>query len=57
MESLSMENISYHNLLGFVTGVSIILTGCLIAYSFQKNLFSKYRNKVKNAIDKENPEK
>jgi len=48
-----MEN---YNLLSVVTGISMILTCCLIAYYFQKNLFGKYRNKVRNTMDKENPD-
>lgn len=50
-----MENINIQNLLSIVTGVAIIITGCLIAYLFQRNLFGKYRNKVRNAMEKENP--
>lgn len=48
-----MEN---YNLLSVLTGLSIISSGCLIAFYFQKNLFSKYRNKVRNVMDKENPD-
>ncbi len=51
-----MENINIQNLLSVVTGVCMIITCCLIAYTFQKNLFGKYRNKVRNAMEKENPD-
>lgn len=41
-----------HNQLGLFIGVAMILTTSFIAYWFQKKLFSKYRNKVKNAMNK-----
>lgn len=50
-----MNNIGYTNLLSIVTGVLIILTGSLVTYFFQKNLFNKYRNKVGNAMNKNKP--
>lgn len=43
--------ISY-NLLGVLTGITMLLTCSLIAFVFQKYYFGKYRNKVKNAMDK-----
>lgn len=52
-----MEKTSYHNLLAVAIGLLIILSGCLVAYYFQKNLFSKLRGKVPNTMeidDKEN---
>lgn len=42
--------ISY-NLLGVITGVTMILACSFIAYIFQKNFFGKYRNKVRNALN------
>lgn len=43
-------NISY-NLLGVLTGVTMLLTCSFIAFMFQKYFFGKYKNKVKNALD------
>ena len=53
---LIMEKISYHNLFAIITGLFMLIIGCLIAYLSQKYLFSKYRGKAKNAMDKEYPE-
>jgi len=40
------------NILAVLTGISIVTIGCLISYLFQKNLFNKYRDKVRNELDK-----
>lgn len=48
-----MENIGANNLLSIIIGVSLILTCCLTAYLFQKKLFNKYKNEVKNTISKD----
>jgi|GEM_PF-1586534 hypothetical protein len=40
------------NILAVLTGISIVTIGCLISYLFQKNLFNKYRDKVRNEVDK-----
>ena len=40
------------NILAVVTGISIVTNGCLISYLFQKKLFNKYRDKVRNTMDK-----
>lgn len=52
-----MEKISYHNLLAVVTGAAMILSGCLVAYFFQKNLFGKCRGKVPNIMGRKLPDK
>jgi len=44
-------NISY-NLLGVLTGITMLITCSFIAYRFQKNFFGKYRNKVRNALNR-----
>ena len=46
-----MEIYGLTNILAVVTGISIVTTGCLISYLFQKKLFNKYRDKVKNELD------
>lgn len=43
---------SLNNILAVLTGISIVTTGCLISYLFQKKLFNKYRDKVRNEMDK-----
>lgn len=53
--ALIMEKISYHNLFAIITGLFMLIIGCLIAYLSQKYLFSKYRGKAKNIKDKEYP--
>ena len=47
-----MEIYGLTNILAVVTGISIVTTGCLISYLFQKKLFNKYRDKVRNEMDK-----
>jgi hypothetical protein len=47
-----VEIYNINNILAAFTGISIITTGCLISYLFQKKLFNKYRDKVRNEIDK-----
>lgn len=47
-----MEVRGLYNILAIVTGISIITIGCLISYLFQKKLFNKYRDKVRNEMDK-----
>ena len=47
-----MEVRGLYNILSVVTGISIVSVGCLISYLFQKKLFNKYRDKVRNEIDK-----
>jgi len=47
-----VEIYDLNNLLAVVTGISIVTTGCLISYLFQKKLFNKYRDKVRNEMDK-----
>lgn len=43
--------ISY-NLRGVLTGIAIVLTGSLVAYGFQRHLFSKWRQRAPNALEK-----
>lgn len=45
-----------NNILAVVTGISMIIACSLISYIFQKKLFAKYRNKVRNAMDKASSE-
>jgi hypothetical protein len=47
--SLWMKNLVSNNLLSVVVGIVLIFTCFLIAYFFQKHLFSKYRAKAENA--------
>ncbi|MDP4159431.1 MAG: hypothetical protein Q8911_06665 [Bacillota bacterium] len=47
-----MEVSGLNNILAVVTGISIVTTCCLISYIFQKKLFNKYRDKVRNEMDK-----
>ena len=47
-----MEVYGLTNILAVVTGISIVTTCSLIAYLFQKKLFNKYRDKVRNELDK-----
>ena len=47
-----MENMGLNNLISLGIGILITLCGCLNSYLFQKHLFKKYKNKVKNAINK-----
>ena len=47
-----MEFGGLYNVLAIVTGICILTTGCLISYLFQKKLFNKYRDKVRNEMDK-----
>ncbi len=47
-----MEKVSYHNIIAVATGLSILFGGCLMAYLFQKNLFSRYKGKVSNTVEK-----
>lgn len=51
-EVLLLEIGGLTNILAVVTGISIVLTCCLISYLFQKKLFNKYRDKVRNEMDK-----
>lgn len=51
-EVLLVEVYSLNNILAVVTGISIVTTCCLISYLFQKKLFNKYRDKVRNEMDK-----
>lgn len=41
-----------NNILAVATGISMITACALVSYIFQKKLFLKYRNKVRNAMDK-----
>lgn len=47
-----MEVRGLHNILAVIIGVSLVSTCCLISYLFQKKLFNKYRDKVRNEMDK-----
>lgn len=47
-----MENIGINNFISIIVGISLILSCCIISYLFQKHLFGKYRNKVKNIVGK-----
>lgn len=49
-----MDRIGINNLISIIIGISLVLTCLLIFYFFQKYLFSKYKNKVKNIVDKDN---
>lgn len=51
-EVMLVEVYNLNNILAVATGISIVAAGCLIAYLFQKKLFNKYRDKVRNEIDK-----
>lgn len=51
-----MEIYGLTNILAVVTGISIVTAGCLISYLFQKKFFNKYRDKVRNELDKANSE-
>ncbi|MDF2881211.1 MAG: hypothetical protein K0R54_1768 [Clostridiaceae bacterium] len=48
-----MQNIGINNLISICIGLFIILCCSLISYLFQKHLFSKYKDKVKNIISKD----
>ncbi|WP_368489369.1 hypothetical protein [Clostridium sp. BJN0013] len=48
-----MENIGINNFISIVIGIFLVLLCCIISYLFQKHLFSKYKNKVKNIVDKD----
>lgn len=50
-EVLILEVRGLHNILAVITGISIVSTCCLISYVFQKKLFNKYRDKVRNEMD------
>lgn len=41
-----------NNILAVATGLAMVSTCSLIFIVFQKKLFNKYRNKVRNAMDK-----
>jgi len=47
-----MEIYNQNNILALAIGISIVTTGCLISLIFQKKLFNKYRDKVRNEADK-----
>lgn len=47
-----METYSLNNILALITGLSIITICLLVSYLFQRNLFNKYRDKVRNEMDK-----
>ena len=51
-EVLLVEIYGLNNILAVITGISIVTIGCLISYLFQKKLFNKYRDKVRNEMDK-----
>ncbi|KLU61586.1 hypothetical protein CEB3_c20180 [Peptococcaceae bacterium CEB3] len=40
------------NILAVATGLAVIITGSLVFYIFETKLFSKYENRVRNAMDK-----
>lgn len=48
-----MEKIGVNNFISIIIGISLVLTCFLIFYFFQKYLFSKYKNKVKNIVGKD----
>ncbi|GFZ29844.1 hypothetical protein CSC2_03700 [Clostridium zeae] len=50
-----MHKIGILNLISRIISVTIIILGCTTAYLFQKHLFSKYKNKVRNTINKDDP--
>lgn len=41
-----------NNILAVATGITMIMMCTLTFIIFQKKLFNKYRNKVRNAMDK-----
>ncbi len=47
-----MEIYNLNNILAVATGLSIVTTGSLISFLFQTKLFNKYRDKVRNEMDK-----
>lgn len=48
-----MDRIGVNNLISIIIGISLVLICCSVFYFFQKYLFSKYKNKVKNVSDKD----
>ncbi|GFP76136.1 hypothetical protein bsdtw1_02233 [Clostridium fungisolvens] len=48
-----MNKIGLLNLLSLIVGIALIVSGCVTAYLFQKHLFNKYKNEVKNTINKD----
>ncbi|MBK1811904.1 hypothetical protein JHL18_14880 [Clostridium sp. YIM B02505] len=50
-----MNKLGFRNLLSLLIGITIILLGCTTAFLFQKHLFHKYKNKVRNTINKDDP--
>lgn len=52
-----MNKIGLLNLLSLIMGITIIIAGCVTAYLFQKHLFDKYTNEVKNTTNKDNSSK
>lgn len=41
-----------YNQLSLFLGIAMIVTNSLITYLFQMKMFGKYRNRVKNAVNK-----
>lgn len=52
-----MNKIGLLNLLSIIIGTSVIIVGSVTAYLFQKHLFDKYKNDVKNTINKDTSSK
>jgi uncharacterized membrane protein len=50
-----MSKFGILNLISLITGITLIILGCITAYLFQKHLFNKYKDKVKNTINKDEP--
>lgn len=48
-----MEYREYNNIFALITGISMVLGCCLVSYLFQRYLFSKYKNKAKNTMNKD----
>lgn len=52
-KGLIMNRIGIYNLIAIIIGLSIIGIGLTVSYVFQKYYFSKYKNKVRNTINKD----
>ena len=49
-----MKMLGINNVLSVAIGLLVILSCYIISYLFQKRLFNKYKNKVKNIVGKDN---
>jgi hypothetical protein len=48
-----MNRIGIYNLIAIIIGLSIIIIGLTVSYVFQKYYFSRYKDKVRNTINKD----